>query len=437
MVDPRHLERRKIKLLHNVGTPASRISWVIDRHVSTVHRWIPRVGKNILDDIKRSGRPPLFTREMQLKTIGFYCQEKPLPGCSRWTLTWAANHLNNNLKIIGRPISRSTIHRFLESHVLHPHRSRYFLNITDPDFFPKMDHILRIYANPPKFLFLFDECTGIQALSRCVPDTFLSDYSRNRESHYSRNGTTNLIAFMNHETGEIFGRCTSSHDTDKLIKVLLEHIKDQPKDEPLHYICDNYATHYHEKLCKTVSELCKVTCPKFKNGKERREWFQSEDKRIVIHFLPFHGSWLNMIEIWFGIMKQKTLDNGWFENGEALVNGIYDFISTWNQFYKHPFEWNYTGEGLPAVTLRRFNRLLSSECSQMDCTFLRSQLLLMKNIGQSYREEVPNEDWQTFSALIRDKNEFMQNIILNSTKPKVKKWTQEALIQLTKFLKTC
>jgi len=194
-------------LLHNAGISKSRISWFMARHIDTIQRGICRVEKNIFDDLKRSGRPPLFTYEMQLKTIGFFCQHKPLPGCSRWTLTWAANYLNNDLKIIGRPISRSTIYRFLESNVLRPHKNRDFLNITDPDFFSKMEHILCIYANAPKYLFLFDECTGIQALSRCAPDSFRSDNSRNRESHYNRNGTTNLIAFMNNETGEIFGRC--------------------------------------------------------------------------------------------------------------------------------------------------------------------------------------------------------------------------------------
>ncbi|MCP4703551.1 MAG: IS630 family transposase, partial [candidate division Zixibacteria bacterium] len=411
-------------LLHKAGIPASRISWYIDRDVSTVQRWIPRVENNILDDIRRSGRPPLFTQEMQLKTIGFYCQAKPAPGCSHWTLTWAVNHLNNDLKIIGRPISRSTIRRFLESNILRPHKSRYFLNITDPDFFPKMEHILGLYANPPKNLFLFDECTGIQALSRCAPDSFRSDHSRNRESHYSRNGRTNLIAFMNHRTGKIFGRCTSKHDTEKFIEVFLEHVKSQPENESLHYICDNYSTHYTEKLCQKVAELCNVVCPKLKYGKDRREWLQSEDKRIVIHFLPFHGSWLNMIEIWFGIMKQKTLDNGWFENGEALINQIMDFISTWNAHYLHPFEWNYTGEGLQALTLRRFNRLLKSECKQIDCSFLKSQLLLMKNIGHSYRKQIPDEDWLELVTLINDKNDFIQSIISNTTKPKVKVWTQ-------------
>ncbi len=82
-----YLERRNIMLLHKAGIPASLISWYINRDVSTVLRWIPRVEKNIFNDMKRSGRPPIFTREMQLKTIGFYCQQPPAPGCSHWVPT--------------------------------------------------------------------------------------------------------------------------------------------------------------------------------------------------------------------------------------------------------------------------------------------------------------------------------------------------------------
>ncbi|KPA14493.1 transposase [Candidatus Magnetomorum sp. HK-1] len=294
---------------------------------------------------------------------------------------------------------------------------------------------LRLYANPPEYLFLFDECTGIQALSRCAPDLYRNDHSQSRESHYNRNGTTNLIAFMHHGTGKVFGRCVTTHDTEKFIQVFLEHVRLQPKDKPLHYICDNYSTHYSQKVCEKVAELCNISSPKFNNGTERRKWLQSEDKRIVIHFLPFHGSWLNMIEIWFGILKEKTLDQGWFENTQALIIGIYDFIATWNDHYSHSFEWNYTGEGLQAVSVRRFNRLLKNECDQIDCSFLKSQLLLMKNIGSLYRERIPDEDWLYLTTLVKEKKTFIQDIITNSKKPKVKKWTHEAFIQLNEFLK--
>lgn len=55
-------------------------------------------------------------------------------------------------------------------HSLKPHRNRYFLQITDPDFFPKREHLILIYQNPPEYLFCFDESTCLQAKARFAPD---------------------------------------------------------------------------------------------------------------------------------------------------------------------------------------------------------------------------------------------------------------------------
>jgi hypothetical protein len=63
------------------------------------------------------------------------------------------------------------------------------------------------------------------------------------------------------------------------------------------YIMDNLNTHFNDEFCKAVAELSNVTYDPLKTGFERRQWLQRENKRIVIHFTPFHGSWLNMIEI--------------------------------------------------------------------------------------------------------------------------------------------
>ena len=60
----------------------------------------------------------------------------------------------------------------------------------------------------------------------------------------------------------------------------------------------------------------------------------------------------------------------------------------------------------------------------------------MKNIGHSYREQIPDDDWLALIELIQEKNDFIQNIITNTTKPKVKIWTQEALVKLKVFFKS-
>ena len=53
-----------------------------------------------------------------------------------------------------------------------------------------------------------------------------------------------------------------------------------------------------------------------------------------------------MVEIWFGILKAKCLQYDQFFSVEHLREAIIAFIDTWNEFYAHPFNWSYTGEGL-------------------------------------------------------------------------------------------
>ncbi|MCI5146571.1 MAG: helix-turn-helix domain-containing protein [Candidatus Electrothrix sp. AR3] len=131
--------------------------------ISTVSRSVKRINEvGNVADYERSGRPALYSEELRLELIGFYCQTQPLPNSGRWTIRWAATHLEQHPEIINARPSKSTIQRILKENNLKPHQSRYFLHITDPDFFPKMNHLTDLYLNPPQNLFFFDECPGIR-----------------------------------------------------------------------------------------------------------------------------------------------------------------------------------------------------------------------------------------------------------------------------------
>ena len=81
------IERRyQIVVLNHCGVNSRTIAWFVNRHITTVRTWISRAKNgDQLCDQKRSGRPPVYTEEIHLKTIAFYCQVSPLPGCNSWS----------------------------------------------------------------------------------------------------------------------------------------------------------------------------------------------------------------------------------------------------------------------------------------------------------------------------------------------------------------
>lgn len=430
-------ERSKMLALDHCQVHSRTIAWYMNRDITTVRRWILRSKDGYeLCDQKRSGRPQVYADKIQLKTIAFYCQVSPLPGCNTWSLRWAESYLKEHSEILGCSMSHSTIQRILKNHALRPHLHKYFLAITDPDFFPKMEHVVDLYLRPPEYLFNFDECTSLQAKCPLAPELpAASNKPRYEEFEYRRNGTTDLMAFLNPKTGQVFGRCTPNHNTQTLICVFKEHVNTFPSDAPLHYIMDNLSTHFHDDFCKTVAHLSGVTYEPLKTGIERRCWLQRDDKRIVIHFVPFHGSWLNMIEIWFGILSKKCLKYQSFPSVQLLQEIIEEFIETWNRFFAHPFTWKYTGEGLHEKAITRFNKLLLIESNQMDTKFLTKQLLLMSNMAKTYHEKVHTTVWKQLHDLIIQKKDYIHNIISGAAKERQIIKAQEALDQLS-FLMT-
>lgn len=436
LIGGRAWQRAAIVALSIGGTDYRSIAIFIDTHLKTVRRWVCRVeeGKP-LTDIQRCGRPRRFSEAARLMTIAVYCQQTPpLPGIHRWSLSDAQRYFKEHPDVIGGPISRATIHRILLQHALRPHRRKYYLQITDPEFFPKMKHIIECYSDPPENLYCFDECTCIQALKRLTP-TLLATAGQPalEDFDYRRNGTTDLLAFLNPATGKVYGQCTANHDRHTLSEVFSSHVRMHSPDSVLHYIMDNLSTHYHEYFCQTVAELSGVPYSRLKTGAERRQWLQSPHKRIVVHFVPFHASWLNMIEIWFGILKSKCLRYDHFFSVEQLCEAIMSFIDTWNEFYAHPFRWSYTGEGLHGKAVRRFCQLLFIQTDQMDCKFLTSQLLLMSNIAENYLGLIPLVDWCRLINLATEKRDYIINIIESDTRPRGQKKARQAY---SRFLET-
>ncbi len=416
---------KAIASLHGDGMPPRLIAWALAVDTATVHRHIAAVQAQSAPrgpDGPRPLRHPL-TVEQQCALIAFYCQSAPPAGMQRWTLRTAAREINAKPDVLGRTVHPSTIGRVLARHQLRPHRSAYFLHIRDPMFFERMHHVLGVYAKQSDHLYCFDECPNIQAISRRGPDVPESNASTSREFVYQRNGTIDLFGFLHVSTGKVHAYCRPSHETATLIEVFTAHVRSRPSGAQLHYICDNLSPHFNEKFCKAVAKLSEIPCPPHRDlstGAKRRQWLQREDKRLVVHFLPFHGSWLNQVEVWFGLLRRYALVGSWFESVDALIATILAFVRTWDEQLAHPFDFRYDGKGLENVVVRRFTRILSQsseKLAQVDSKFLADVSLLCVRLAETRRHNIKEADWDALAATVKARKSEMEAIIAAETGP--------------------
>lgn len=423
----------------NKGFSVNAAAAIVGCGLSTVKRGLQRLAETgNMDDLPRSGRPAIYSETFKLELIGFYCQTQPFPNSGRWTLRWAALHLAANPECVKATPSKSTIHRILKKNNLKPHQSRYFLHITDPDFFPKMDHLIKLYLDPPKNLFFFDECPGIQILKRLIPDLRTGKtMKRLEEFEYIRNGTMNVLAFFNHANGEVYAECQADHKTDTFLEVFRRQVATCPTGEPIHYVMDNLSTHRGYPFCKTVAELSAVACPsenELNKPEKRVEWLKSTDKRIIIHYTPYHGSWLNLVEFWFGIMNKKVLNES-YGSVEELKESFESFLETWNTLLAHPFRWSYDGKGLRKKAVIRFTEILTQAAEKLEVSSLTKQLKLMFNLFDSNPLELPDEYWDKLFKALLSQEKILRNSIINEKGPIKKKKAEDILNSLLFTLK--
>ncbi len=66
--------------------------------------------------------------------------------------------------------------------------------------------------------------------------------------------------------------------------------------------------------------------------------------RIRFLFRPKHSSWLNQVEIVFGIVMRKAFRRGNFASLVDLEAELKAFLAYFNLVLAHPFHWTRTGK---------------------------------------------------------------------------------------------
>lgn len=140
-----------------------------------------------------------------------------------------------------------------------------------------------------------------------------------RHSEYIRYGTVSLLAGINLHDGEILHNLSDTHKSSDFILLLKKLDSHYNKDKKIRLNLNNHSAHI---------------------SKETNKYLESVPNRFEFVFTPKHGSWLNIIEIFFSKMTRSFLRGIRVNSKQELIKRINKYFKELN---KCPviFRWKY------------------------------------------------------------------------------------------------
>lgn len=305
------IERARIILGCLAGQRVNEVARACHTRPNTVIKWRQRFAQRGLAgllDASRPGAKPIYGADFRNRVLALL-EEPPPAGQACWDGPAVAAALNG---------STHAVWRVLRQEGICLQRQRSWCVSTDKQFAAKAADIVGLYLNPPAnaLVISVDEKPSIQALERKTGyvETDNGKIVRGFKSTYKRHGTLNLFAALEVATGQVKTAFTQLKRREEFLQFMDQVVAETSPAQELHVILDNYCTH---KKCDA--------------------WLEAHPN-VHFHFTPTSASWLNQVEIWFGILSRKALRGLSTTSTVELRQAIEAFIKAYAQHAK-PFKW--------------------------------------------------------------------------------------------------
>ena len=343
--------RAEILLRYHGGETVSGIAAALRTNRPRVERCIGKAlelgVRGALQDLPGRGRRPALSAEARAWVVALACQKPKDLGYAQelWTTRLLAKHVRKHCVAAGHAnlqhLARGTVSKILRAQPVQPHKIEYYLERRDTEFDAKMKQVLHVYrqvelwhkAGAPAELaavLSYDEKPGIQALENTAPDLppVPGQHAMvGRDHEYVRHGTLSLLAGIDLWNGEVLGLVRDRHRSAEFIEFLRLADAHYPAEARIRMVLDNHSAHI---------------------SRETRTFLAAVPNRFDFIFTPTHGSWLNLIESFFGKMARTLLRGIRVKSKQELKTRIEMYLREVNE---EPvvFRWKYKLEALSVV----------------------------------------------------------------------------------------
>lgn len=337
------VNRAKILLMYSEGKRVSDIARELSTNRPLVERCIDKAQaygpKKALEDLPRSGRKAKILDDAKSWVLSVACHRPADLGyaAETWTYSLLIKHIRGHCREAGHEslskIGKGRLHVILVGGNIKPHKISYYCEKRDPDFEARMADVLCVYkeveivnkqaeTDRTSVTVSYDEKPGIQAI-RNIAAQLLPVPGKHptiqRDAEYKRLGTVSLLAGIDLHTGEVIPLVKERHRSREFIEFLGLLDARYPADWRIRLVLDNHSAHV---------------------SKETRAYLLSKSGRFELVFTPKHGSWLNLIEMFFSKIARSFLRYIRVDSKKELIDRIYQGMKEINQ---EPvvFRWKY------------------------------------------------------------------------------------------------